>query len=120
MTMSNKSGFAAAAAFAALLVGTQAQAHAKLVSSTPTADAIIAAPKEITLKFSEKLAPKFSGVEVGMPGMSTPVKVSVAKDGVTLVATPTEPLMAGAYKVTWHAVTTDTHRTTGTFNFTIH
>jgi hypothetical protein len=110
------------AAAAALAAASQASAHAHLTASDPAKDATVAAPKQLTLKFSEKLQPKFSGLTVTMPqmnDMAAPVKVAVGKDGLTLVATPTQPLSAGVYKVSWHAVTADTHRTEGAYTFTV-
>jgi methionine-rich copper-binding protein CopC len=114
--------FAALASLSALALATQASAHAHLTASNPAAGATVAAPKQLTLQFSEKLQPKFSGLTVTMPQMSdmaTPVKVAVSKDRMGLVATPTEPLSAGVYKVNWHAVTADTHRVTGAYTFTV-
>ncbi|WP_372783313.1 copper homeostasis periplasmic binding protein CopC [Phenylobacterium sp.] len=119
MKMSKMLGLAAVAGAAAMLAATGAQAHAKLVSSNPGANATVAAPKQLVLKFSEKLQPKFSGADVAMPGMVTPAKVSFAKDGKTMIVQPTAALMAGAYTVKWHAVTADTHRMQGTYSFTV-
>jgi methionine-rich copper-binding protein CopC len=119
MKTSNVMGLAALATAAAMFGATSADAHAKLVSSNPAANATVAAPKQVVLKFSEKLQPKFSGADVAMPGMVTPAKVSVAKDGKTMIVQPKTPLMAGAYTVKWHAVTADTHRMEGTYNFTV-
>jgi len=113
---------AALVGLSALALATQASAHAHLLASNPAADAAVAAPKQLTLQFSEKLQPKFSGLTVTMPqmnDMATPVKVTVSKDGMGLVATPSEPLSAGVYKVDWHAVTADTHRVTGAYTFTV-
>ena len=113
---------AAATAAIALLTAVQAQAHAQLVSSTPAEGATVAAPSQVVLKFSEKLQPKFSGVNLTMPSMNNMAvanKVSVAKDGVTMTVTPARPLTAGAYTVSWHAVTADTHRVEGKLNFTV-
>jgi len=114
--------FAAATAAIALLTAAQAQAHAKLVSSTPAEGSTVAAPKQIVLQFSEKLQPKFSGAAITMPAMNNTAmgaKVSVAKDGVTMTATPTQPLTPGAYTISWHAVTADTHKMEGKVNFTV-
>lgn len=119
MKMSKTLGLAAVTGAAAMLAATGAQAHAKLVSSNPGANATVAAPKQLVLKFSEKLQPKFSGADVAMPGMVTPAKVSFAKDGKTMIVQPTAALMAGAYTVKWHAVTADTHRMQGTYSFTV-
>jgi methionine-rich copper-binding protein CopC len=118
----NSKLMAAAAALALLAAATQASAHAHLLSSTPAANATVPAPKQLTLQFSEKLQPRFSGVTVTMPqmnNMATPVKVAVSKDRKSLIAAPTEPLAAGVYKVTWHAVTADTHRVQGAYSFTV-
>ena len=114
--------FAAATAALALLAGTQVQAHAKLVSSTPAEGATVAAPKQIVLKFSEKLQPKFSTAHLMMPAMNNmdlPVKATVAKDRVTMVVTSKAPLAPGAYTVHWQAITADTHKMEGKINFTV-
>lgn len=113
---------AALAGLSAVALATQAAAHAHLTASNPAADTTVAAPKQLTLQFSEKLEPKFSGLTVTMPqmnDMATPVTVSVSKDHMGLVATPAQPLSAGVYKVSWHAVTADTHRMTGAYTFTV-
>lgn len=110
---------AAALAALALLTGTEAQAHAKLVAEEPAADATVAAPPRLTLHFTERLDPKFSGVVVSTAGAPVAVKVSVGADGDSLVVLPTRPLPAGAYKVDWRAVSADAHRMTGSYGFTV-
>lgn len=110
------------AAAGVLAVASEASAHAHLTGANPAANATVAAPKQLTLRFSEKLNPKFSGLTVTMPqmkNMAVAANVAVGKDGKTLVATPKEALPAGAYKVTWHAVTADTHRVQGAYGFTV-
>lgn len=119
--------FKIAALSAAMLVASAAQAHPKLLSSTPAADATVPNPAKIELRFSEKLVAPFSGVELimtGMPGMPGhgPMKMSgittaLGPDGKTLVATPKKPLPAGDYKLNWHAVAGDNHRIEGSFAF---
>ncbi|MFC3068510.1 copper homeostasis periplasmic binding protein CopC [Phenylobacterium soli] len=113
---------AAATAAIALLTAAQAQAHAKLVSAIPADGATVAAPKQIVLKFSEKLQPKFSTAHLMMPAMNNmamPVKATVAKDGVTMIVTPKGALSTGAYTVHWQAVAADTHKMEGKVNFTV-
>lgn len=111
----------AAAALAFAATSDEASAHAKLVSSDPAANATVAAPKTIRLTFSEKLAPAFSSFELAMAdGMKAPVKTSMSPDRKTITGVPKGPLMAGAYKVTWHAAAADDgHRMDGTFVFTV-
>ncbi len=119
MKTSRMFSLAAVASAAALFGATAADAHAKLVSSSPAANTTVAAPKQLVLKFNEKLQRKFSGADIAMPGMATPAKISVAKDGKTMIVKPTTALMAGAYTVKWHAVTSDSHRMEGTYSFTV-
>lgn len=111
-----------------LLLSTAAQAHPKLLSSTPVDGATVAAPAKIELSFSEKLTTQFSGAKLimtEMPGMSAHspmgVKASVAgsDDPKMMVITPAAPLTPGTYKVEWRAVSSDTHPITGTVTFKV-
>ncbi|MBL8552867.1 MAG: copper homeostasis periplasmic binding protein CopC [Phenylobacterium sp.] len=113
---------AALAATAALFIAGTASAHAHLVKSTPAANATVAAPKAISLTFSEKLTPAFSKFELTMPGMNdmaVAVKTSVSKDGLTITGAPAAALMPGAYKIKWHAASTDGHKMDGDVAFTV-
>lgn len=111
-----------------VLLASAVFAHPKLVSSTPTDKAEVAAPAKIELHFSETLMPQFSGanlVMTGMPGMvnhapmKVATKVSGGEDGKTMVITPTQPLTAGTYRVDWRAVSSDTHNVNGTISFQV-
>jgi methionine-rich copper-binding protein CopC len=121
--MSTRKSLSIAGAFGAvaLLVAGQASAHAALVKSNPAANATVAAPKTISLTFNEPLTPAFSGFDMAMSdGMKMKVKTKVSKDKKTITGVPTGPLMAGAYKVNWHAAAADDgHKTTGTLTFTV-
>ena len=116
-------GMAGLIGAAALLASTSAWAHAQLVSSTPTADAAVAAaPKTITLTFSEKLVPAFSKFELVMPehgGMKVAVATVVSGDGKSIVGTPEGTLIRGAYKVVWTAASAYGHRMTGEVAFRV-
>ena len=109
----------AAAAVLAVACAGQAAAHAKLVESNPAASATVSAPKQIKLRFSEKLEAKFSGFDLSVGGAKAPLQTSVASDGVTMIGAPAKPLAPGAYKVEWHAVTADGHRMQGAYDFTV-
>ena len=118
-----------AIAAAALAIATPALAHPKLVASNPAANALIAKPSKLELRFSEKLVGSFSSVDLamtGMPGMANhgPMKISglatsVGADGKTLVVKLRQPLAAGTYKLDWHAVSADTHRVNGSYSFRV-
>jgi methionine-rich copper-binding protein CopC len=110
---------AALAAIAALFAAAQAQAHARLVSSTPAEGASAPAPKQLVLTFSEKLQPKFSTARLTKNDVETPVKAVVAKDRTTMIVTPGQALTVGAYKLHWQVVTADTHKMQGDVSFTV-
>lgn len=108
-------------------VGT-AYAHPQLVQTTPSANATVAGPAKIELRFSERLAGEFSGADLlmlDMPGMKMdkPSKegatASLSTDGMTLVITPSRALAPGTYRVDYHVVSTDTHRITGSYSFKV-
>lgn len=109
-------------AVAVAAVGAQASAHARLIAADPAPNARVAAPKQLTLHFSEKLNPQFSSLTLTRPKMdnrAAPLKVAVSADRRSLIATPIQPLSAGVYKVNWRAVATDTHRVLGAYSFTV-
>ncbi len=110
----------AAALVALPFVAGEASAHAKLVKATPADGSTTASPQMIMLTFNEKVEGKLSGFEVvKADGTKVEVMVSVAGGGTMLHAMPSKPLAPGVYKVNWHAVTDDGHRTQGTLSFTV-
>ena len=114
----------AVAATTLAVAAVPASAHPKLVSSTPGANAIVSAPSQITISFSEALIEKLSKVSVamtmaGMDPMAMPGKTSLSKDGKTLTVTYATPLHSGAYKVEYAIVSTDTHKAGGSFAFRV-
>ncbi|MCT9827101.1 MULTISPECIES: copper homeostasis periplasmic binding protein CopC [Pseudomonas] len=122
-----KSCVVAVALSSSLLLSAVAQAHPKLVSSTPAEGGNGPAPAKIELHFSENLVTQFSGAKLimtdmpGMPNSPMGVKASVAgsNDPKTMVLTPASPLTTGTYKVEWRAVSSDTHPITGSVTFKV-
>jgi methionine-rich copper-binding protein CopC len=110
-----------------LLMSNLAQAHPKLLSSTPAEGVEGASPDKIELHFSENLVTQFSGAKLLMTEMSgmahapMPVKAKVSggSDPKAMFITPTAPLTAGTYKVEWRAVSADTHPITGNVTFKV-
>lgn len=113
--------FALAALAAVALAPVPALAHAHVVASTPAANAEIAAPKQVSVTFSEKLVPAFSKLEIAMVGMAmkVPVKTAVSADGKTLTGTPAGAMMKGSYVINWSAASADGHKTKGSIPFKI-
>ena len=100
----------------------QAFAHAHLKSAVPAVGSTVTtAPTELDLTFTEGVNLKFTGVTV-----TGPDKAAVATGEATLMGgdtTLTVPisgtLAAGAYTVAWHALSTDGHKTNGTYTFAV-
>jgi copper resistance protein C len=99
-----------------------ALAHAFLDHALPAVGATVApAPTEVTLWFTQALEVSFSGVEVTNAAgqrVDTGQATLDPKDPQELHV-PLKPLQPGDYEVTWHALSVDTHRTTGDFSFTV-
>jgi len=127
-----KSTFRAVLAAAMIIApgsGTAALAHAKLISSTPAANATVDKPGRIVLIFNEKLMAKFAGAELtmtGMPGMTDhqPMKMNgfttaLGADGKTLTLLMKRALPSGSYELKWFAAGADAHRMEGSFPFTV-
>ncbi|MBA3048406.1 MAG: copper homeostasis periplasmic binding protein CopC [Alphaproteobacteria bacterium] len=115
----NLAPFIAAAAVVAFAAG-PAAAHARLVSATPAPNATVAATRTLTLTFSERTVPAFSGFDVvNAAGEKIALRTVVAEDGKTLTGTLTHPLAAGAYRVDWRIASSDGHRMTGSYTFSV-
>ena len=108
----------AAATGALLLSASAAQAHARLLKASPAQNAAIASAKNLHLEFSEKLEPKFSGVQL-MKADGTAVPVNSQAKGKIIDATLPPALAAGGYMVMWHVVSADGHKMQGQYNFTV-
>lgn len=93
--------------------------HAFLQHAEPGAGAALAVPpKRIALIFTERLEPVFSGVVV-TDSTGHGVEVGATQIGGNAMMVPLRPLAPGAYRVSWHAVSVDTHRTEGAYSFTV-
>ena len=111
----------AVAAVLYLGLASSALAHARLVTSSPTANSTVAfAPTELRLKFSEGVEISFSKLKLTGPLMivieTGPARL--AADDNSLVIVPVPALLnVGKYTVDWQAVSSDGHRTSGGFVF---
>lgn len=120
---------ALAAAVAAIAL--PALAHPALVASTPVAGSTSGPVRQVELRFSEPLVKKLSSLSVtsvkmdmgeGMMahamGMGGKVTFDAA-DAKVIRLVFNGPLPAGVYHLDWKAVSTDTHRLKGGFDFTV-
>ena len=98
-----------------------AQAHTRLIESTPADAAIVVAPAEIVLSFSEavtltavSILPESDSVGAGHQDLKLPAERT--SEAFSLEAPGLAP---GGYIVSWRAVGADTHVVTGEFRFTV-
>ena len=106
---------------AATLVGTASSAagHAFLERLRPGAgDNVHAGPLKVELRFSEALEPTFSGIKVTDSNGHDMAAGPVVASG-TEMELPLRALSPGRYRVIWHAVSIDTHRSEGKYNFLV-
>lgn len=95
-------------------------AHAFLKASTPPVGAIVAsAPTALTLRFTEDLEVPFCTVTVTdstgkQVNDGKPQAVPGHPDELNVPVNIAKP---GKYKVSWHALSVDTHKTQGDYSF---
>ncbi len=100
----------------------QAKAHAFLDHSDPKVGSTITnSPTELKVWFTQQLEPAFSTLEVqDAQGKEVDKKDAHLDDkdkSLFIVSLPSLP--PGTYTVIWHAVSVDTHKTQGHFEFTV-
>ncbi len=97
-------------------------AHAHLRSADPSVDgASGVVPHAVTIIFSEAVEPKFCTIEVKDPAgqrVDHGAPHLVDGDG-TKLAVDLATLPPATYTVVWHATAVDTHKTEGTFQFSV-
>ena len=104
-----------------------AQAHAFLKLATPGVGSTLRvargqpAPSQVVIEFTEGVEPQFSSITV-QDASGARVDDGAAHlegGGDTRLAVGLKPLQPGTYTVTWHATATDTHKTQGSYRFTV-
>ncbi len=113
-----RSLLAAAMAAAAIC---PALAQANLISGTPAdKETMTSELTDLALDFSEALEIKSTGVTITGPSGAIAIASSALdpNDDEVLEVTLSAALPAGTYRVAWHALATDGHKTAGTYTFT--
>jgi hypothetical protein len=108
-------------ATALLIAAPRAHAHAMLDHASPAVGSTVAAPKAVTLWFTEKLEPAFSTIEVhNAQGAAVQAgKATLDPANPAELHVPLKALAPGTYKVIWRVLSVDTHRTQGDFTFRV-
>ena len=98
-----------------------AEAHAFLESAEPAAGATLSAPpKSVDITFTQAVEPSFSTIEVtDAQGNRVDQSNPHAQGKGEVLSVDLKPLTPGDYKVVWHATSVDTHKTQGSFAFTV-
>jgi methionine-rich copper-binding protein CopC len=99
-----------------------AGAHAFLERALPPVGSeVTGPPRQIVLTFTEGVEPVFSTIEVrNAGGAVVPTgkpQTPPGNDQQLVVDLPALP--AGQYTVIWHATSVDTHKTEGSYRFTV-
>ena len=103
------------------LTAGNASGHAFLKSATPGVGSTVQqAPSEVVITFTEGIEPKFTTISVqDSSGADVSAGSVHLVGGDTQLAVGLKPLQPGTYKVVWHAIAVDTHKTEGSFTFTV-
>jgi methionine-rich copper-binding protein CopC len=103
----------------AALSNAAAHAHAFLEHANPLVGSTVAsAPREVSLTFTQNLEAAFSSVQVtGANG----VRVDQGKPQISgnTMRVGLKSLPQGTYRVRWQALSVDTHKTEGSFTFSV-
>jgi len=103
--------------FLVLLGTAAARAHAFLDHASPLVGSTVAvAPQEVSLSFTQNLEAAFSGVEVS-DAAGARVDQGKPQIGGNTMRVTLKPLSPGTYRVRWHVLSVDTHKTEGSFVF---
>ena len=109
-------------AMLALLAATAASAHAFLDHANPPVGSTMrAAPRQLSLWFTQDLEPAFSSVVVrnAAEARVDAGNARVDRNDHKLMRVSLRALASGTYKVSWHVLSVDTHTTEGDFSFTV-
>jgi methionine-rich copper-binding protein CopC len=96
-----------------------AHAHAFLDHASPLVGSTVAsAPREVSLTFTQNLESAFSSVQV-TDANGARVDQGKAQVSGNTMRVGLKSLSPGTYRVRWHALSVDTHKTEGSFTFTV-
>jgi copper resistance protein C len=112
-----KLAYVAAAFWAASVFATNALAHAMLErASPPVGGSVTGSPGEVRLWFSGAIEPRLSGAEVSGPSGRVGGRSSVSGNQLVIGLPRLAP---GSYRVNWHVISVDGHKTEGSFSFEV-
>lgn len=94
--------------------------HSWNMANPPVGSEVATPPSEISLSFTEGVEPLFSTIEVHGPDKATITigQPHIVSDNRRLVV-ELPKLPSGTYTVIWHVTSVDTHKTEGSYRFTV-
>ncbi len=96
-----------------------AHAHAFLDHASPLVGSTVgAAPREVSLSFTQNIEPAFSSVQV-TDAKGARVDQGKAQISGSTIRIGLKSLAPGAYRVRWQVLSVDTHKTQGSFSFQV-
>jgi copper resistance protein C len=102
---------------------TPAAAHAIVLESSPTHDAVLAhAPGQVTLRFNSKIEKRFTRVTLAAGDQApAPVALPAGEDAEPpdRLVIPLRPLRPGVYVLRYRVLAVDGHITEGALRFTV-
>jgi len=109
-------------ALAMLSIASPAFAHAFLERASPSVGSEVpTSPPELSITFTEGVEPLFSTIELhDASGVAVSAgKPHVAPNNNRRLTIDLPKLSPGTYTVIWHATSVDTHKTEGSYQFTV-
>ena len=103
------------------LLAVHASAHAFLKTANPAVGSTVSPPPaQVVINFTEGVEPAFSTITVqNAQGAQVATGKPHLAGGDTHLTIAVKPLPPGTYTVVWRATATDTHKTQGSFKFTV-
>ena len=109
--------------FIALLImfPTAVSAHVHMLESSPKQDAVVTSPPgRVRITFSNSAEPTFSTVTVvDSSGKTVSGKTQFLEDNTVMETELLKNLAPGKYTVKWKCVSSDGHKQTGSYTFTV-
>jgi copper resistance protein C len=104
---------------ALLAASVAASAHSLLLESSPAAGAVVAAPRDVRLRFNGRVEKRLSQMALVDERGEGRVLVPDRDGPPDRLAASLPPLPAGRYRLEWHVLSTDGHVVSGGFGFRV-
>jgi len=103
----------------AMMVALPAEAHTRLLESTPADGSTLqAAPRQVQLTYSE--AAHLTALTIQAAGEATPHKIGpLPQQAAAKFTIELPPIAAGSYQLKWRALSDDHHVASGSISFVV-